>query len=118
MNTRLQKVNSLLKKEVGRLIREEVELPDDILVTVTNATTSVDLKYATVFVSVLPHNKAPSTMLRLNKRVPLLQRHINKKLVMRNVPRINLKLDLGEQHAADIEKLLSSEKRYGPRNTN
>jgi ribosome-binding factor A len=117
MKNRLAKVNTLLQKEVGKLIREHIELPPGILVTVTHVVTSVDLRYATVYVSVLPSNRVASTVNRLKARLPFIQRSINRRLVMRPLPRLRFSFDPGEQHAAKIEKLLAAEKRFGPRSS-
>jgi|GEM_PF-234680 len=118
MSTRLDKINTLLVKEFGRLLREEVEFSRDILVTVTRAKTSVDLRHATIYISVLPAHKAPSTLARAERYLPHLQHMLNRKLVLRRRPQLRLELDKGEQHASRIEQVLAQEKRFGPRASN
>jgi len=115
MKQRLYKVNTLIKKELGTILQQHVDLPRDLLATITHVKTSVDLKYATVYLSVLPAKKAPSTLVRLNKRLAYLQRLLNQRLVMRPLPQLRLTLDQGEKHAAKIEKILAQEKRFGQR---
>jgi ribosome-binding factor A len=114
MSNRLAKINSLIQKKVSQILRE-IELPLDTLVTVTRADTSVDLRYVTVYLSVLPKHHGPSTLQRLEKRRPLLQALLSKQLPMRPRPSLRLALDAGESHAARIEEILAKEKLYGPR---
>lgn len=118
MSKRLDKVNTLLKKEIGKLIQEEIEIPRDVLVTIIKVDTSVDLRYATVYISVLPNKLATRTLTWIKRCLPHIQYLINRKLVMRHLPRLRFELDSGEQKAAKIEKLLAQEKRFGPRHAN
>jgi ribosome-binding factor A len=115
MRTRLAKVNTLIQKELSRLIHENLDFSAGILVTITRVEVSVDLRYATVYVSVLPVQRLPSTLQLLQRKAAMLQRLLSKRLVMRSLPRLRFVLDPGERHAARIEKLLAEEKRFGPR---
>lgn len=115
MRTRLAKINTLIQKELSRIILENIDFPLGILVTITHVETSVDLRHASVYVSVLPANKLPSTLQLLHRKIGFLQRLLNQRLVMRPLPRIKIVLDPGERHAAKIETLLAKEKRFGPR---
>ncbi|MFH0831082.1 MAG: ribosome-binding factor A, partial [Parcubacteria group bacterium] len=79
------------------------------------AATSPDLRYATVYISVLPALRGPSTLASLKRRLPYIQHLLNQQLVLHHIPRLSLALDPGEQHARAIEKVLAQEKRFGPR---
>lgn len=113
MSSRLEQINSLLVKECSALLQTEVEFGRDMLVTVTKAETSVDLRYATVFISVLPERKGPSTLAKLKRHMPHIQYLLNRKLVLRRTPQLRVALDEGERHAAAIERILAKEKRFG-----
>ncbi len=115
MSTRLEKVNSLLAKRFAELLRTEVEFDPGTLVTVTRAETSVDLRYTTIYISVLPALKGPSTLERARRFVPHLQHVLHRGLSLRRRPQLRLALDKGEQHATRIEQVLAKEKRFGPR---
>lgn len=115
MSTRLNKVNTVIAKGVAEIIRREIEIPQGTLVTVTRADTSVDLRYCTVYVSVLPAHRGPSSLAKLQRHLPHIQYVLNGKLVLRHRPKLRLALDPGEQHARQIEQVLAQEKRFGPR---
>jgi len=111
MRTRLAKVNELIRQQLAEIVRREIDLPRSILVTITRAETSVDLRHVDVSVSVLPARAVPSTLRRLRTKLNVLQRLLNARLSMRPVPRLRFVPDRGEQHAARIETLLATERR-------
>ncbi|MDP2587441.1 MAG: ribosome-binding factor A [bacterium] len=113
MSARIDKINTLLAKESAALLNSEIEFAPDILVTVTQAKTSVDMRHATVFVSVLPAHKGPSTLAKIERHLPHIQHLLNRRLVLRRCPTIRVALDQGEQHASKIEKILAQEKHFG-----
>lgn len=115
MTTRLDKVNSLLAKRFAELLQSEVEFAPGTLVTVTHAETSVDLRHATIYISVLPAHKAPSTLERTERYLPHLQHMLHRGLTLRRRPQLRIALDKGEQHASRIEQVLAKENRFGPR---
>ncbi|MDD3887959.1 MAG: 30S ribosome-binding factor RbfA [Patescibacteria group bacterium] len=108
MSHRLEKLNSLIQQELGSIIKEEIELPIDAFVTVSKVDTSVDIKHTNVYISVIPKNKAVGVIKKLNYNVYHLQKALNRKLVMRFVPKIRFVLDHSEEHAARIEEILST----------
>ena len=110
MSTRLAKINELIRQQLAELVRTHIDLPREVLVTVTRAETSVDLLHATVSLSVLPIKLAPSTVRRLRTKINYLQRLLNRRLSMRPVPRLRFVIDKGEQHAARIEELLAHDR--------
>jgi len=106
MSRRIEKVNQLLKQEVGELILRELEFSKDVMVTVTNVDTSLDLSQAKIMVSIMPEIKADKILRVLASQVPNLQKALNHKLRMKNVPKIKFNLDKSEQRADRIERLL------------
>ena len=115
MSDRIDKINTLLAKESAALLNSEIEFSPNVLVTVTRATTSVDLRYATIFVSVLPSHKGPSALAKIKRHLPHIQYLLNHKLVLRRSPTLRVALDQGEQHATAIENILAKEKKFGSR---
>ena len=106
MNLRLKKVNELIKQEVGDLVARELDLSREILITVTKAVVSPDLRYADILVSVLPAEKKLSTLRSLNKNVYSLQQKLNKKLTMKPVPKIRFELDKTGEYVSRIDKVI------------
>lgn len=105
-NSRLAKVNELIRTSVADILNRELELSPGIFVTVVKVDTSRDLRYARVFVSVFPEKKFGSTLELLKKKIYFLQGMLNKRLVMKPLPRIEFVADFTETEADKIEKLL------------
>jgi len=106
MSRRIEKVNELLRQEVGKLIKRVVDDPELGFVTVTGAKTSSDLCSAKIYVSV--YGKNPKKSISVLRRYSYeIQRILNKELRMRFVPRISFYLDETEKNAAKIEKLFN-----------
>lgn len=111
MSSRLEKVNSLLKKETSQLLVREVELPSGLLVTVMSVDVSSDLCYAKVLVSVLPRAREQEALDMLQKQIYRLQGILNRRLVLRVVPRINFRLyPLGRKEER-IQKIIDQIKK-------
>jgi ribosome-binding factor A len=108
---RAQRVNQLIKEEISKIIRKEMDFSPSFLVTVTRVETSENLRDTNVFVSVLPEAGLSRTMSVLRKGAGFLQGKINKVLRMRPLPRLNF---LGEKEtveAAKIEEILERLKK-------
>ena len=103
---RIQKVNELLKRELGRIILKELEFPRDTLITITDVESSPDLREAKIWISVIPENQIFLAFRVLERNIYNLQKKLDKRLKMRPVPRIEFlkQSKLGE--AQKIEEIL------------
>ncbi len=110
MKDRIQQVNSLIRDELGGFLQEFLEVPLGTIVTVTRVEASVDLYYATAYVSVLPKSQEQSTMIRLNKTIAQIQKHLNRRLEMKYVPQLRFRLDHEEEKQAHFEEVLEKSK--------
>ncbi|MCK5084286.1 MAG: 30S ribosome-binding factor RbfA [Candidatus Pacebacteria bacterium] len=106
MTQRILKVNELIKQEVGKIILSEINFPADIMVTVMKVEVSKDLRYADVFVSVLPFEKKEEVQKTLKENIYFIQKILNKKLFMKPLPRIKFKIDDTGEHVGRIDELL------------
>ena len=103
---RILKVNKLIKQEVGKIILSEINFPTDIMVTVVKAEASKDLRYADVFVSVLPFEKKEEVQEILKENIYFMQKILNKKLFMKPLPRIRFVIDESGEYVEKIDELL------------
>ncbi|MFA5069773.1 MAG: 30S ribosome-binding factor RbfA [Patescibacteria group bacterium] len=110
---RLNQVNQLIQREIADIILKEIDFPPGCLVTVTRVKTSVDIAFARVCLSVLPVSFAGRVLKILEKNIYHLQQVLNKRLVMRTVPKIMFRLDLAEQEVERVNKLLDKIKNQG-----
>ena len=111
MSKRILKINELLKRQIGQIFLKEVEFPKDVLVTVTRVETSLDLRVATVSVSVMPNSESKRVQKILSHCVYNLQQEINKRLRMKPTPKIIFREEKEVGEAAKIEELMEKIKR-------
>lgn len=105
---RLQKVNELVKQELNNILIKEIDFFKDVLVTINFVDSAPDLKNAKVGISVLPADKSKSVIKFLKNKKTIIQKILNKKLVMHYVPRIHFIIDEIPEKANEMEKLLDS----------
>lgn len=103
---RIQKVNELLKRELGKIILKELEFPRDTLITITNVESSPDLREAKIWVSVIPGNQISLALQVLKRDIYNLQKKLDKRLKMRPVPRIEFLKESKSEEAQKIEEIL------------
>ena len=103
---RIQKVNELLKRELGKIILKELEFPRDTLITITNVESSPDLREAKIWVSVIPGNQILLALQVLKRNIYNLQKKLDKRLKMRPVPRIEFLKESKSEEAQKIEEIL------------
>jgi len=106
MSLRIEKVNELIKQEVGKIILSEMNFSTDVMVTVMRAEVSKDLRYADVFISVLPFEKKEKVKEALEENIYFIQKILNKKLFMKPLPRIKFKIDDTGEYVGKIDKLI------------
>ncbi|MEA2098340.1 MAG: 30S ribosome-binding factor RbfA [Patescibacteria group bacterium] len=106
MSLRIEKVNELIKQEVGKIILSEVNFSTDIMVTVMKAEVSKDFRYADVFISVLPFEKKEEVEEILKENIYFIQKILNKKLFMKPLPRIKFKIDDTGEYVGKIDELI------------
>jgi len=100
MSDRMIKVNELILQQLGAIINREVELPN-IFLTIKKASVSADLKYATIYVGVIPDNQAEYAVHKLNLLSKKLQSELNKKVVLKSIPRLEFRLSEADDITAD-----------------
>ncbi|MFA6422081.1 MAG: 30S ribosome-binding factor RbfA [Candidatus Buchananbacteria bacterium] len=108
MSDRIIKVNELLKEQVARIILEELELEPGTIISVISVSTSSDLRYAKVYVGVLPDEITPLTLKRLNNNTRSFQKRLSENISLKFTPRLKFYLDETEKKASKIDELLDN----------
>lgn len=111
MSKRVQRVNQLLKKELSKIISRELDLPEGVFVTVTRVEALSNLQEAKVYISEFPDKKTASALRFLQKNVFYFQQLLNRRLIMRPVPKIIFVEEKATREAARVEGLLEEVKR-------
>lgn len=110
MSERIRKLNDLLRDEVGQILLQEMRQPDGVFVTVLGAMVSPTLEHATIYISILPEDKTKEVLKKLKSGVFDIQQILNKRLVMRPVPKIRFEIDTTEKRASRIEEILQKDR--------
>ncbi len=104
---RSDRVNSLLQRELGTLISEELRDPRIAFPTVTAVEITPDLRSARVHVSVLGDEEASEkTMKALEDAKPFLRRELGSRTDLRFVPELTFVQDRSAEQAVRISALL------------
>ena len=108
MSQRIEQLNSLVQREVAEVIKREIEFPPDTIVTVTRVKVADDAESAKVWVSVLPFDHAESVVKEFQHRIRDIQQVLNKRLVMKFVPKLTFVIDKQEEKADRLKEVLDS----------
>ncbi len=103
---RAQRFNELIKKELGKIIFNFLDVKSGVLVTITQVLTNPNLFISDVYISVYPSSEAKKILDKLNRSIYQIQQLLNRKLEVRPVPKIIFKHDKNPEEADKVEKLL------------
>ena len=107
MTRRSEQLAEVIHHEFNNFLVREVELPLDILVTVTAARVTPDLKHAYLSLSILPINKAGSVLKLFTKILPSGRRYLSSRLKIRQCPMLHCLLDDASLKDRKVERALS-----------
>ncbi len=105
---RQEQVNSLLQKELGKILQTELEIPLGTLLTISRVEVSSSLEHADVFVTVLPDEKTKEILQLLQKNIYYLQKLLDKKLFLKFVPKVVFKVDEGMKLENEMNEMLDN----------
>lgn len=104
---RMDKVNSLIREEVGRILLMESKDPRFTSVTVTDARVSADLYHAKVFVSILgDETQRDNIMHALRRASGFVRKTLGDDIRLKRVPQITFIYDESLERANQIYKTL------------
>ena len=107
---RILKINKLIKKELGKIILTNIDFPKNIILTITKVETSKDLRYADIFISVLPDEMVLKAEKELRENIYFIQGKLNRKLFMKPLPRIRFVIDKSGEYVEKIGKIIKENK--------
>jgi ribosome-binding factor A len=105
---RTDRLNSLLKEVISDVIKRQVRNPHvNELLTVTRVQITKDLRYATVFVSVIgSEQEKAETLAALQSAAGYIAIQSSQQVVMRYFPELRFKIDDSVEKHMRIERLL------------
>ncbi|MCG2689660.1 ribosome-binding factor A [Candidatus Parcubacteria bacterium] len=105
MAERIKQINALLQSQLGLLLLKELDFKEGVIATVIRVETTKDLAVCRVFLSVMPEKETRETLKFLRRNAVSLQRALNKKVVLRKIPKL-IFLPYQETEETRVEKLL------------
>ena len=107
MSIKINRIESILLKEISYILANEVKDKDIHFVTVTAVDVTNDLSYAKVYVTVLEDEKRDTTMQALNDASGFIRSKLFDRVEMRNIPELTFVYDESLAYGKKIETLIS-----------
>lgn len=107
MTARTDRVDELLRQEIGDLIAREIGDPAVGFATVTDVETTPDLRHAKVWVSVIGQPEARQASVRaLQHAMPFIRAQLGRRLRIKRIPEFTVRLDESVDRGARVLKLI------------
>jgi ribosome-binding factor A len=107
VSQRTDRVDELLRQEIGALLAKEVADPRIGFATITDVETSPDLRHAKVWVSVIGERADREETLRaLGDAMPFIRRELGRRLRIKRIPDLHVKLDDSAERGTRVLHLL------------
>jgi len=108
VTARTDRIDELLRQEIGAILAKDVQDPRIGFVTVTDVQTAPDLSTARVFVSVIGQPAERETTMRaLNRAMPFVRRELGSRIRLRRIPELQLRADDTAQRGTRVLQLLA-----------
>ena len=102
---RLDKVNELMKREIGTFVQKEFEWPGTI-VSILDVEITEDLKEGRVWVGVVGRMAPAQVIEKLSKKRGDIQRAVSRRVVLRNTPKLTFRHDDSARRGVSMVNLL------------
>ena len=104
---RIEKLQELIKQEMGKMLLKELKDPRIGFVTVTDVEMTGDLREAKIYVSVMGGaEQVKSSLEGLKSALGFIRREIGHRIRLRFTPEISFALDTSLDYGDHIQKLL------------
>jgi ribosome-binding factor A len=108
MTARTDRIDQLLREEIGAILTRDVQDPRIGFVTITDVETAPDLSHARVWVSVIgqPDERA-KTMRALERAMPFVRRELGSRLRLRRIPELHVRADDTAERGTRVLRILA-----------
>jgi ribosome-binding factor A len=104
---RTNRIDELLRQEIGSIITREVADPRIGFATITKVETTPDLRHAKVWVSVIGQQKErAATISALSRAMPFVRRELGRALRLKRIPDLHVELDDTAERGTRVLHLL------------
>jgi ribosome-binding factor A len=107
MTQRTNRIDELLRQEIGGIIAKEVADPRIGFATITRVETTPDLRHAKIWVSVIGQQKErAATIAALGRAMPFVRRELGRTLRIKRIPDLHVELDDTAERGTRVLHLL------------
>ncbi len=108
MSQRTERVDELLRQEIGTLLSKEIADPRIGFVTITEVETAPDLRHAKVWVSVIGGQaESTETVRALQQAMPFVRHELGRRLRIKRIPELHIRLDDSAERGTRVLHLLN-----------
>ena len=107
MSQRTERVDELLRQEIGRILAKEVQDPHIGFATVTDVETTPDLRHARVWVSVIGDEaRRAEALAGLERAMGYVRHELGARLRLRRIPALHVALDDSLERGTRVLRIL------------
>jgi ribosome-binding factor A len=104
---RTDRIDELLRQEIGSIVTREVADPRIGFATITRVETTPDLRHAKVWVSVIGQERErTATIAALGRAMPFVRRELGRTLRLKRIPDLHVQLDDTAERGTRVLHLL------------
>jgi ribosome-binding factor A len=108
MTARTDRIDELLRQEIGAILARDVQDPRIGFVTITDVETAPDLSIARVWVSVIGQpDERTKTMRALERAMPFVRHELGARIRLRRVPELHVRADDTAERGTRVLRLLA-----------
>jgi ribosome-binding factor A len=108
MTQRTDRIDELLRQEIGRALERDVTDPRIGFVTVTQVETAPDLSRAKVWVSIIgTEDERKQTLTALRSAMPFVRHALNDKIRIRRIPELDVRVDDSTQRGSRVLQIIN-----------
>jgi ribosome-binding factor A len=108
MTARTDRIDQLLREEIGQILSREIQDPRIGFVTITDVETAPDLSTARVWVSVIGQPaEREQTMRALQRAMPFVRHELGSRIRLRRIPELQLRADDTAERGTRVLQLLA-----------
>jgi ribosome-binding factor A len=108
MTQRTDRIDQLLRQEIGEILARDIQDPRIGFVTITDVETAPDLSTARVWVSVIGQpEEREQTIKALQRAMPFVRHELGSRIRLRRVPELHIRADETAQRGTRVLQLLA-----------
>ena len=103
---RSERVAGQIRRDLARLIQQEIKDPEVGFVSLSDVEVTRDLAHAKVYITVFDPEKATASLQALRRAAAFLRRRLGQELRLRHVPELHFLHDNSVEQGSHIDRLI------------